>query len=109
MISVVGASTCTYPANDQVDCDGNCADGGVLYQFDISDQFADGMCCNYGEGSYAILVDGTEVATGGDFPERALTHTFCNLQCSIEVIFVQDNYPSEQTLVFVSRWSAGAW
>ena len=72
-VSVVGASTCTYPANDQVDCDGNCADGGVLYQFDISDQYADGMCCNYGEGSYAILVDGTEVATGGDF-ERA-SHT----------------------------------
>ena len=58
-VSVVGASTCTYPANDQVDCDGNCADGGVLYQFDISDVYADGMCCNYGEGSYTILVDGT--------------------------------------------------
>ena len=96
-ISVVGASTCTYPANDQVDCDGNCADGGVLYQFDISDQYADGMCCNWGEGSYAILVDGTEVATGSDFGASA-SHTFCApADACVEVIFVQDNYPSEQT------------
>ena len=101
-VSVVGASTCTYPANDQVDCDGNCADGGVLYQFDISDQYADGMCCNYGEGLYAILVDGTEVATGSDFGASA-SHTFCApADACIEVIFVQDDYPSEQT------WSLSA-
>ena len=60
------------------------------------------MCCNYGEGSYAILVDGTEVATGSDFGASA-SHTFCApADACIEVIFVQDNYPSEQT------WSLSA-
>ncbi len=102
IVSVTGASTCTYPANDQVDCDGNCANGGVLYQFDISDQFADGMCCAYGEGSYSISVDGQEVASGSDFGASA-SHVFCApAEACVEVSFIQDNYPSEQT------WSLSA-
>jgi hypothetical protein len=101
-VSVSGASTCTYPASEQVDCDGNCAGGGVLYQFDISDQFADGMCCNYGEGSYTILVDGAEVATGSDFGGSA-SHTFCApADACVLVVFVADGYPEEQT------WSLSA-
>ena len=101
-VSVSGASTCTYPANEQVDCDGNCADGGILYQFDISDQFGDGMCCSYGEGSYTILVDGAEVATGSDFGGSA-SHAFCApADACVLVVFVADNYPGEQT------WSLSA-
>ena len=101
-VSVTGASTCTYPANDQVDCDGNCANGGVLYQFDISDAYADGMCCAWGEGSYSISVDGQEVASGSDFGASA-SHVFCApAEACVEVSFIQDNYPSEQT------WSLSA-
>ena len=101
-VSVSGASTCTYPANEQVDCDGNCADGGILYQFDISDQFGDGMCCSYGEGSYTILVDGAEVATGSDFGGSA-SHAFCApADACVLVVFVADNYPGEQS------WSLSA-
>ena len=29
-----------------VDCDDVCLDGGVLYEFNITDQYGDGMCCN---------------------------------------------------------------
>ena len=101
-VSVSGASTCTYPANEQVDCDGNCAGGGILYQFDISDQFGDGMCCSYGEGSYTILVDGAEVATGSDFGGSA-SHAFCApADACVLVVFVADNYPGEQS------WSLSA-
>ena len=47
-------------------CGDTCLDGGVLYEFNISDQYSDGMCCAYGEGSYSIVLDGDTIA-GGDF------------------------------------------
>ena len=37
------------------------------YSFTISDTWGDGICCAYGEGYYNILVDGENVATGGEF------------------------------------------
>lgn len=38
------------------------------YLFIIYDAYGDGMCCDFGEGSYQfILGDGTVVAEGGDF------------------------------------------
>ena len=99
-VSVTGASTCTYPASDQVDCDGNCLGGGTLYQFDIADQFADGMCCTYGEGSYSITADGVEVASGSDFGASA-SHTFCaDAAACVQLTFVADGYPEEQTWSF---------
>ena len=99
-VSVSGASTCTYPASDQVDCDGNCAGGGTLYQFDIADQYADGMCCGYGEGSYSITADGVEVASGSDFGASA-SHTFCaDASACVQLTFVADNYPGEQSWSF---------
>lgn len=38
------------------------------YLFIINDAFGDGMCCDWGEGSYNIILgDGTVVASGGEF------------------------------------------
>ena len=80
-----------------LDCEGNCADGGVYYQFDITDQWNDGMCCAYGEGSYTILVGGEVVATGGDFGSGAY-HEFCApADVCVQLVMVADNYPSEQS------------
>ena len=28
---------------------------GITYEFSIEDEYSDGMCCNYGEGSYTIF------------------------------------------------------
>ena len=96
-VEVTGASTCTYPESDLVDCEGNSLCEGVLYEFNISDVYSDGMCCNYGEGSYSITADGTEVAAGSDFGSSA-SHTFCvPAEACVEVSFIQDNYPQEQT------------
>ena len=44
--------TLVLTEGDLLDCAGACLDGGVYYQFSITDQYADGMCCAYGEGSY---------------------------------------------------------
>jgi len=35
--------------------------------FTITDTYGDGICCNYGPGGYVIELDGSEVASGGDF------------------------------------------
>ena len=37
------------------------------YVFTIYDTFGDGICCAYGEGYYRLILNGTEIATGGEF------------------------------------------
>lgn len=44
-----------------------CLPTGESYSFVIWDGHGDGMCCQYGQGSYQILIDGLEVASGGEF------------------------------------------
>jgi len=43
-----------------------CLPGGN-YTFVIYDAFGDGICCDYGEGSYSLFANGSEVVSGGDF------------------------------------------
>ena len=35
--------------------------------FTIYDEYGDGLCCAYGEGYYRILLNGDEIASGGEF------------------------------------------
>ena len=44
----------------------NCLEAGQ-YKFTINDAFGDGICCGYGSGSYAVVVDGVTTLTGGQF------------------------------------------
>merc|ERR1712038_71410 len=37
------------------------------YVFEITDSFGDGICCNYGSGSFSVTRDGTEIYSGGSF------------------------------------------
>ncbi len=37
------------------------------YEFIIYDAYSDGICCNYGNGSYTLTKDGTEIVSGGNF------------------------------------------
>ncbi len=41
------------------------ASGG--YMFTIYDTYGDGICCAYGEGYYSLILDGNEIASGGEF------------------------------------------
>ncbi|KAL7554874.1 hypothetical protein ACHAWF_018691 [Thalassiosira exigua] len=45
----------------------NYTSGPAQYTFTILDEYGDGICCGYGQGSYAIYCDGIEVAAGGQF------------------------------------------
>lgn len=52
----------SYPSSDTLLIESGC------YVFHIVDDWGDGMCCDYGEGSYTITnQDGTILASGGDF------------------------------------------
>ncbi len=46
------------------------------YTFTINDQYGDGICCSYGNGSYTLSGSEGTIATGGDFGESAAT-SFC--------------------------------
>ena len=52
-----------------------CVDSTTCLRFDIHDSYGDGICCGYGIGSYVVLLDGNEVASGGEFTSLA-SHSF---------------------------------
>lgn len=44
-----------------------CIDTTACIRFEMYDSYGDGMCCNYGQGSYSVVWNGVQVATGGQF------------------------------------------
>lgn len=46
-----------------------CVSNSDIYSFTINDEMGDGVCCNYGDGSYNIYACGDLVASGGSFGE----------------------------------------
>ena len=47
------------------------------YDFNIYDSYGDGLCCQYGNGSYTLTgADGTVIGSGGDFGSGE-TVNFC--------------------------------
>lgn len=46
----------------------------TCYEFELFDEFGDGICCQYGAGSYQLTTqDGTVIASGGQFGSSELT------------------------------------
>lgn len=62
------SSATTYTVNECL------ADG--CYTFTINDSYGDGICCNYGSGSYSITYNGSTLASGGEFDSTEETE-FC--------------------------------
>ncbi|MFS1417587.1 endonuclease [Vibrio splendidus] len=54
-----------YQSNTNNEVEMCLADGS--YTLKVSDSYGDGMCCSVGNGSYSLSVNGTVVASGGDF------------------------------------------
>ncbi|NNK80648.1 MAG: T9SS type A sorting domain-containing protein [Flavobacteriales bacterium] len=58
----------------------------ACYDFTIFDSFGDGMCCAFGEGSYALTLDGDTLASGAEFLDSETTQ-FCleggGVDCSV--------------------------
>jgi lysyl endopeptidase len=56
------------------------------YTFTINDSWGDGICCQYGQGSYNILNNsGVSVATGGQFT-TSVSHNFCVTVTEVEIL-----------------------
>mmetsp|Transcript_15950 Transcript_15950/g.47912 ORF Transcript_15950/g.47912 Transcript_15950/m.47912 type:complete len:662 (-) Transcript_15950:114-2099(-) len=58
-------------SNTVVVSEGICA--GELYRFTLHDKHGDGICCEYGAGSYKLFLDGEPIAEGGEFGIDAIT------------------------------------
>lgn len=50
-----------------------CVPPNACLRFTVFDDFGDGMCCGYGNGSYSLSVNGTTLASGGQFTNQ-FTH-----------------------------------
>ena len=44
-----------------------CVDSARCLRFTIYDQYGDGICCTYGQGSYTVKLNGVQVARGDSF------------------------------------------
>jgi hypothetical protein len=72
--------------------------GESQYTLNVYDEFGDGLCCGYGQGSYSATMDSVVVGSGGRFTNLA-SSTFGSCQPGYFVMTVTtDNYPSE------TRW-----
>jgi len=53
-----------------------CLNPQGCYTFQIFDSYGDGICCQFGNGSYTMQSDGEELFSGGNF-DNEMTHEFC--------------------------------
>ncbi len=60
-----------YASNTTTDTAVCLADGD--YTLTVSDSYGDGICCSYGSGQYALVVEGQTLATGGQFGAQDVT------------------------------------
>lgn len=56
-----------------------CVLSSHCYTFTIYDSYGDGICCAYGNGSYTISYNGTEVGSGGDFDSEESITDICSV------------------------------
>ncbi len=81
-----------------------CVDTLACLRFEMHDTYGDGICCNYGQGSYSILWNGNQVASGGQFTTVA-THSF-NCQpgtiCDFPIVISTGNFTAPNPNTFYS-------
>ncbi len=65
-------------------------------QFVIDDSYGDGICCGYGTGTFTLLIDSVEVATGGDFGYQDIVMFDCapGTTCNDAVVISDADYSS---------------
>ncbi len=71
--TVIASGAC-YPNNTTITETFELPDGE--YTFTIYDSYGDGICCDYGEGSYTLENGGEEITSGGEYGNEE-TFTFC--------------------------------
>jgi (2R)-sulfolactate sulfo-lyase subunit alpha len=90
-----------------------CVDTAACIRFEMHDSYGDGICCNYGQGSYTVLWNGIQVANGGQFTNIA-SHSF-NCQpgtiCSLPININAGNFtaPNPNTFYEFTPDSSGMY
>ena len=57
-----------------------CVDLNDCYTFWIEDSYGDGICCQYGNGSFSVSYNGTIIGSGGTFQNSTtIDNIFCNI------------------------------
>ena len=69
-----GGTYASQPDGSTVEVELCLADG--CFDFTINDTYGDGICCSYGNGSYAVTSGGVNLASGGTFGSSESTN-FC--------------------------------
>ncbi|HEY1040802.1 MAG TPA: lysyl oxidase family protein [Bacteroidia bacterium] len=71
-----------------------CVDTSKCLLFTILDTYGDGICCNYGNGSYTVTYGGNVVASGGQFGRSETTSFHCppGSTCSQAIVADTGNY-----------------
>lgn len=76
-----------------------CIDTSLCLKFTIYDQFGDGMCCNYGNGSYTLLIDDVIYKQGGTFTTSESTLFNCppGTSCNDPLIISEGSFTAPST------------
>lgn len=71
-----------------------CVDAGTCMVFTIYDEYGDGICCGYGQGSYTVYFEGDPVLTGGQFGYSESGSFNCppGYSCNDAVVILEDTY-----------------
>lgn len=90
-----------------------CVDSNACIRFEMYDSYGDGMCCNYGQGSYSVIWNGVQVASGGQFTTIS-SHSFnCPpgsiCQSAIEIQTGTFTAPNPNTFYSFSPDSSGMY
>lgn len=71
-----------------------CIDTSACIRFVIYDSYGDGICCNFGNGSYNITLDSNIIVTGGQFTSQSSHLINCVpnlLQTKLPIIVINTN------------------
>lgn len=74
-----------------------CVPSSATLSFVITDAYGDGICCDYGNGSYTVSADGDAIVTGGAFGDIA-EHVFAANPVAKDLIVGQITGPITYSL-----------
>lgn len=75
--SVRDANTNVLIDSGNANSDTVCLNSGQCTRFTIFDAASDGICCNYGNGSYSLKLNGNLIFSGGSFGSSQTTFMNC--------------------------------
>ena len=81
-----------------------CVPENTCMRFEITDDFGDGICCGFGQGSYTILIDGIEAVTGGSFTNNSVEVFNCppGSSCTDALLITEGSHVAPMTNTWYS-------